>query len=78
MTLPISRELLLKELETARDFLNKWHARVEEGIPGVDIPATGNAEEYTEAFFVEMCGELRLISSKCETLSEILATIQIG
>lgn len=76
--LPISREMLLQELVTARDFLAKWHQKVEEGIPGVDIPAAGNAEAFAEAFLREMCGELMVISAKCETLSEILATTQIG
>lgn len=76
--LPVSRELLLRELAVAGEFLAKWHQRVEEGVPGLDLPAAGNSTESAEDFLVELCGELRLIAAKCETLSEILATTQLG
>ena len=70
--LPISREVLLKELETARDYLNKWLQKVNEGIPGIDIPASGSAEDHLEEFVRELCGELRIVSGKCDTLSDVV------
>lgn len=71
--LPISKEVLLKELETAREYLDKWHQRVQDGIPGLDIPATGTAEEHIEEFMRELYGELRVVSGKCDTLSDVLS-----
>ncbi len=70
--LPVSREVLLKELETAGQYIEKWRTRVEEGLPGIDVPATGDAEQGLETFLREMCGELQIVSGKCTTLSEVL------
>jgi hypothetical protein len=71
--LPISREVLIKELETAKDYLDKWLQKVEAGIPGIDIPASGSAENHIEDFVREFCGEMRVVSGKCDTLSEVMS-----
>lgn len=68
----ISRDVLLKELETAREYLDKWIAKVNEGIPGIDIPASGDSEEHIDNFVRELCGELRIISGKCDNLAEVV------
>jgi hypothetical protein len=68
----ISRDVLLKELETAREYLDKWITKVNEGIPGIDIPAAGDAEEHIDVFVRELCGELRIISGKCDNLAEVV------
>jgi len=75
----ISTEVLLKELEAGRDYLEKWVARVREGVPGVDMPISGdNADENYEKFMREMYAELRLVSGKCDTLAEITADMLQG
>lgn len=71
--LTVSRDVLLKELETSRDYLANWVERIQAGIPGIDLPATGNAEEHLESFIRELCGELRVVAGKCESLSEVVA-----
>lgn len=77
--LPVSRDLLLTELTSARDYLVKWISIIEEGIPGVDIPvSSGNSEDRLDEFIRELCGELRVISGKCDTLAEVVADYQGG
>jgi hypothetical protein len=67
--LPVSPALLLQELVTARGVLEKWEKLVADGVPGVDVPAT---EDALEEFVTEMCGELLVVSGKCQTLAEVL------
>lgn len=68
----ISRDVLLKELETAREYVDKWINKVNEGIPGIDIPASGDSDSHIEEFVRELCGELRIVSGKCDNLAEVL------
>lgn len=70
--LTISREVLLKELETAREYIDKQIAKVTNGIPGIDLPASGDAAEHIEEFVRELCGELRIVSGKCDNLAEVV------
>jgi hypothetical protein len=70
--LSVSKEVVLKELETAKAYLAKWEQRLEEGIPEIDFPATGNSSNALEDFLRELCGELRVVSGKCDTLAEVL------
>ena len=70
--LTVSSEVLIAELKTAQDYLAKWVSAVEQGIPGIDTPATGTSDENLEAFIRELCGELRVVAGKCDSLSEIV------
>jgi hypothetical protein len=68
--LPISPDVLHAELVSARDILDKWVKTINEGLPALDVPGT---EETLEGMLKELCGELVLVSGKCESISEILS-----
>lgn len=68
--LPVSGDVMLKELEGASHILEKWKEKIEGGIPFVDIPAP---PDRLEAFLREMCGELLIVAGKCEHLSSVLS-----
>jgi len=70
MQLPVTQETLLAEMKGARDILDFWITKVEQGIPVVDLPAP---PEQLEDFLRGLCGELLLTGSKCENLSNILS-----
>lgn len=67
---PISSDTLRLQVGVARDILGKWYGAFEQGIPGLDIPASA---ENMEAFFRQFCGELLVVAGICETLSSILS-----
>lgn len=69
----VSREVILNELRSARDYLDRWIGAVSSEIPGVDIPASGDVDVKQDSFVRELCGELRVVSGKCDTLAEVLA-----
>lgn len=71
VTLPVSADVLHNELETARSILEKWVKIIGEGLPCVDTP--GNPEQL-DAVIREMCGELTLVSGRCDTLVEVLGS----
>jgi hypothetical protein len=70
MQLPVTSETLLAEMKGAKSILEYWIAKVEEGIPMVDVPSS---PEQLEDFLRCLCGELTLTSSKCESLSDVLS-----
>lgn len=74
--LPISREILHAELVSVKQIVDKWIDRIEEGIPGVDIPMEGNtpAEERLDIWLSELIGEIRLVSGKTENVAQVLAS----
>jgi hypothetical protein len=76
--LPLSQQALLTELESAKTLLDKWIEKVEAGIPGVDVPMTGNmpAGERLDVWLVELMGELQLVSGKTANIAQILGEIQ--
>lgn len=69
MQLPVSREVILSELDAARAILQKWDEAVRAGIPGVDVHAP---EEALEEFVAQLSGELLIVTGKCQTLAEVL------
>jgi len=69
MQLPVTQETLQSEMKAAVVILNKWISKVDEGIPGVDLPAQ---PEALEDFMRALCGELLIVSGKCENLSNVL------
>lgn len=75
MRLPINPETLHGELESAKAILEKWVDRVGKGLPAIDVPGS---EADLEGLLKEMCGELVLIASKCESVSEILQSAEFA
>ena len=72
MDLPISSEVLVAELKLAEEIISKWRARIEDGLPGVDIPSA-NSQEALGNFVLTLRGELLVVSSKCDNIAHILA-----
>lgn len=70
--MPISADVLYDEIESAEKLLAKWKGILNEGLPGLDIPAS-DAEVKFEAVMREMTGELFLASGKLQNLAVILA-----
>lgn len=71
--LPISVEVLTSELDTARSYIDKWLTKIrEEGLPGIDVPVSGDPDVHLERFVREMCNELRIVSGKCDTLAQVV------
>lgn len=70
MQLPVTREVILAELNSAKAILESWAARVEEGIPSVDLPTP---PEHLDDFMRPFCGELLIVAAKCESLSNVLS-----
>lgn len=72
--LPISTDILRKEIQSIRDTVDKWCAKLEEGVPGVDRPASGmGGDTRLDVWLTEFIGEMRLISGKATTLSEVMS-----
>ena len=67
--LPLSSELIVAELEAAKTVLQKWLETFQEGLPQIDRPGTG---QELDLLVRQFCGELRVVSGKCDTLSEVL------
>lgn len=63
-------EVILKELLSVREIVDSWCARVEQGLPCVELPAS---EEALEAFLRQFVGEMLLASGKCQNMAMILA-----
>jgi len=65
----ISKAVLTEELSMAQRVLTKWLQKIQEGIPGSDLPAT----EYDQAAWIgELIGESLLMSAKLQALAEVL------
>lgn len=79
--LPVSTPVMLQELETLKDIVDKWKERLEtQGVPGIDTPLTGNSPQYAhrlDLWLQELVGELRMVSGKAHNLAEVLATTSI-
>ena len=71
VSLPVSGDVLHNELDTARGILDKWVKIVSEGLPAVDVP--GDPAQL-DKLLREMCGELTLVSGRCDTLVEVLGS----
>ena len=76
--LPVSTPVMLQELETLKDIVDKWKERLEtQGVPGIDSPISGNSPAYAsrlDHWLLELVGELRMVSGKAHNLAEVLAT----
>ena len=65
----LSKELILAEIGGSRQILEKWEARIEEGIPVLDLPAP---QERLEEFLHGLASELMVCAAKCETISALV------
>jgi hypothetical protein len=76
--LPLSQQALLNEIESAKAILDKWADKVAEGIPGVDVPMSGNspAAERLDVWLLEMMGELQLVAGKTANIVSVLSELQ--
>jgi hypothetical protein len=70
--LPVSTEVMLSELSTTKLILDKWMTAIAKGIPVIDIPTE---EINLHKFLRELCGELRIASNKCDSLSETIMDV---
>ena len=70
MALSINPETIHDELSGAKKILDKWLAKLDEGLPVVDEPGS---EEQLEAMMREFVGELRVCAGKCANVAEVLA-----
>jgi vacuolar-type H+-ATPase subunit E/Vma4 len=67
--LPVTSEVIRSELEATKEILEKWLEKVNDGIPGMDVPAE---DLSIEIWVRQFCGELNLIAGRCETLAGVL------
>ena len=67
--LSVTHETMLAELKSSKLIMDAWIQKIEEGIPGIDIPAP---PDKLEDFMRSFCGELLIVSGKCENLSNVL------
>ena len=76
--LPLSQNVLLAELESARVVLDKWITKVSEGIPGIDTPVSGMSApgERLDVWLLELIGEVQLVSGKTANLATVLTELQ--
>ena len=70
MQLSVTSMTMLAEMKGSRDILDAWVSKVEEGLPLIDLPAT---PEQLEDFLRALCGELLIVSAKCESLSNVIS-----
>ena len=71
--LPVSTAVMLQEMETLKTIVDKWTEKVAQGVPGVDVPMTGNTGERLELWLTELVGELRFVSGKAANLADVLS-----
>jgi len=72
MSIPlIDPQLIVMELTSSRNILEKWIEEFQGGIPGVETPGT---DEATWRFMTRFCSELRLVSGKCEVLIDAISS----
>lgn len=74
--LPVSRQLLLSEIRSARAILDRWEKIVdpdnrEAPMPVLDVQAP---REHLAECLIEMQAELVIVAGKCENLAESIHT----
>jgi hypothetical protein len=73
--LPLSKEVLVEELDTAQRYLTRLLARVQEDVSEHTYLPSGldDGGEQQQALFIrQMCTELRIVGAKCDSLAEIV------
>jgi hypothetical protein len=72
LALPVHPDTIHEELISIDKIVAKWKARVNEGIPCIDLPGP-DAEEALDNFLREFSGELLLVAGKAHNLAIVLA-----
>lgn len=67
----LSSEVIRAEVLSISSILEKWRLRVDQGVPGSDVPAD---DETVDTFLLEMSAEFLLIAGKCETLANLMSS----
>lgn len=71
MQLPMTKDLLLDELRSARTIISRWLDDFEKnGVPGEDGQLS---EDQLELFLMKICGELTVCANKCSSLASVLS-----
>jgi hypothetical protein len=70
--LPVSRQLLLSEIRSAKAILDRWEKYMdpeneESPLPALDVAAP---KEHLVECLIEMQAELVIVAGKCENLAE--------
>lgn len=78
--IPLSPQVLLQEVLASRDILSKWVEKIQDGIPGVDVPMSGDAPvgERLDVWVLELMGELHLVSGKMANVVSVFSEFQSG
>lgn len=71
MRLSVDQDTILSELKTSKAILDKWIENIGAGVPVLDIPTS--SPEQLEDFVRALCGELLIVTGKCESLSNVLS-----
>lgn len=69
MPLPIQADTLRSEVDQILNILTSWKERLSEGIPGDEMPATGDREDL---FQFHLRRELLLCAERLNALCEVL------
>jgi vacuolar-type H+-ATPase subunit E/Vma4 len=68
--LTVNPETIHDELTGAKKIIEKWLAKLDEGLPAVDQPGD---EEALDMLMREFVGELRVCAGKCANVAEVLS-----
>ncbi len=68
--IPMSKEVLVAEVNLGISVLMKWKQKIEEGVPGRDFPGD---EVSADAYCRELTAELLVVAGKMENLANIIA-----
>jgi hypothetical protein len=69
--IPISPDILKKELETGREYITAWIEQLDkQGVPAIDTPA---GDEAYYVWLTNFVGEMRLLSNKFSGLAEVMS-----
>jgi len=69
MAMKLRAETLRSEMSQILDIISKWKERLEEGIPGEDLPAN---DLDAEVFEMQLRGELMLAANRLTSIVEVL------
>jgi hypothetical protein len=70
MPMRVRADTLFDEIEEVEKILQHWKGRLNEGVPGDDIPAGDSMAE--EIFHYQLRGELHLCAARLAALVEVL------
>ncbi len=69
MTMRLKADTLRQEIKQVLEILQRWDGRLEEGVPGEEIPAN---DMNIEIFQYQLRGEIMLASARLASIAEVL------